>query len=338
MELYCAMDLHANNTLIGLSDENDKRIVNCRMENKLELILRKLEPYRESIVGIAVESTYNWYWLVDGLREAGYKVHLVNTSAVKQYEGLKFSDDSTDAFWLAHLLRLKILPEGYIYPKEERGVRDLLRKRMALVQQHTANVLSVENILTRNTGVQVNSNDIKKLEIEELESLIKDQNILRAITSSLSVMSCLAKEIREIELMVKSQVKLKPEFQKLRTVDGIGNILALTIMLETGDIGRFPEVGNYSSYCRCVGSNKLTNGKKKGKGNTKNGNRYLAWAYIEAANFAVRYNDRAKSFYQRKCSKTTRVVAIKAVAHKLARACFHIMHDHVDFEDKRAFA
>jgi transposase len=109
-------------------------------------------------------------------------------------------------------------------------------------------------------------------------------------------------------------------------------------MLETGDIGRFTTVGDYASYCRCVGSKKISNGKKKGQGNTKNGNKYLAWAYVEAANFAVRYSAKIKSFYQRKKAKTNGIVAIKAVAHKLCRACYYIMKDQVAFDVTKAFA
>jgi transposase len=108
-------------------------------------------------------------------------------------------------------------------------------------------------------------------------------------------------------------------------------------MLETGEIGRFPRVGNFASYCRCVDSHKLSNGKRKGSGNTKNGNKYLAWAFVEAANFAIRYNPRAKRFYQRKKERTNGIVAIKAVAHKLVRACYYILRDQVPFEVEKAF-
>jgi transposase len=141
---------------------------------------------------------------------------------------------------------------------------------------------------------------------------------------------------------VQRRVRLRKSFQGLLTVDGIGKILALTIMLETGDIGRFAGVGNYVSYCRCVRSVRMSNQKKKkkkkkGKGNVKNGNKYLSWAYLEAAVHAIQYNDRVKRFYERKAAKTKRVVALKAIAHKLARACYHIMHDGVAFDVTRAF-
>ena len=127
MSLYAGMDLHSSNTYLGIMDDKFKRVFKKRLKNDLSLILSTLEPYREDLNGIVVESTYNWYWLVDGLMDAGHgKIHLANPCAVKQYEGLKYADDQHDAFWLAHLLVLGILPECYIYPKDDRPVRDLL--------------------------------------------------------------------------------------------------------------------------------------------------------------------------------------------------------------------
>ncbi len=133
MKLYGAIDLHSNNSVLMLIDRQDKVRFQGRLPNEASYILETLRPYRPQLQGLAVESTFNWYWLVDALQEAGYPVSLVNTAAVKQYEGLKFTDDASDARWLAHLLRLGILPQGYIYPKEERAVRDLLRKRAQMV-------------------------------------------------------------------------------------------------------------------------------------------------------------------------------------------------------------
>ena len=337
MKLYGEIDLHSNNSVIGLLDEEDQMIYQRRLRNDLSTILEVLEPHREQIQGLAVESTYNWYWLVDGLMEAGYQVHLVNTAAVKQYEGLKHGDDHTDSRWLAHLLRLGILPEGYIYPKEERAVRDLLRKRGQLVQLRTTNILSIQTLITRNTGGSLNGNKIKKLQPDEVSALLPCEEIALAVNSNLSVMHTLQEQIKILEKAIQKKTKLKSEYAALKTVPGIGIILALTIMLETGPIQRFAKVGNYASYCRCVGSTRLSNGKQKGKGNAKNGNRYLSWAFVEAANFAIRYNDTIKAFYQRKQAKTNKVVAIKSVAHKLARACYFILRDQVEFDLQKAF-
>lgn len=337
MELYCGIDLHSNNSVVVILDEADKVIYQKKLNNELATILQQLSVFSNEITAIAIESTFNWYWLVDGLMEAGYTVKLVNTAAVKTYDGLKHTDDKDDARWLAHLLRLEILPTGYIYPKEERAVRDLLRKRSQLVRQSTTNILSLQNILARNTAQSLSSYHIKKLDDEQADNLFEDPNITLALKSNLNIIRCLQKTINEIEATVLQQTRIRADFKQLLTVSGIGEILGLTIMLESGDMSRFQKVGNFSSYCRCVKSERFSNGKKKGEGNRKNGNKYLAWAFIEAANFAIRYNDKVKSFYQKKKSKTNGIIATKAVANKLARACYHILKDQVPFDVNKAF-
>jgi transposase len=337
MKLYGGIDLHSNNSVVALLDETDRSVYRKRLPNDLETIVGQLSPYRESIEGLVVESTYNWYWLVDGLMEVGYRLHLANTAAIVQYEGLKYSDDDTDACWLAKLLRLGVLPEGYIYPREERAVRDLLRRRRHLVDQRTSNLLSVQNLLSRNLGYRLSSNRIKRLSFEEIERLLPNECLSLAVKSNVAVMGCLQEQIVQLEEAARERIKLKPAFKPLLSVNGIGEILGLTIMLETGDIGRFPKVGNYASYCRCVGSERISNGKLKGRGNRKNGNKYLAWAYVEAANFAVRFSPLIKRYYQRKRARSNGVVAIKTVAHKLARACYYILRDQAAFDARRAF-
>lgn len=338
MKLYGAIDLHSNNNVTVLIDEKDKVVYQKRLANDLPMIVEQLSPYASSMEGIVVESTYNWYWLVDGLMEKDHRVHLANTAAIQQYEGLKYTDDDSDARWLAHLFRLGVLPEGYIYPKEQRPVRDLLRKRSQLVHHKTAHLLSIQNLYSRNTGQSISANWIKQLSSEKVDALFTNSDLALAVKANFTVMRSLETEIAILERIVKERVKLKPAYRHLLTVSGIGQILALTIMLETGDIRRFSKVGNFASYCRCVKSEKLSNGKRKGSGNTKNGNKYLSWAFVEAANFAIRFEPLIARFYQRKKAKTHRVVAIKAVAHKLARACYYIMRDQVPFDVDRAFA
>ena len=155
--------------------------------------------------------------------------------------------------------------------------------------------------------------------------------------TNIEMIRFLTKRIRQIESVVLCEAKLKPEYEKLLTVPGIGIILALTIMLETGDINRFKKVGNYSSYCRCVKSSRQSNEKKKGENNRKNGNRYLSWAYVEAANFIRRYCPEAKKWHQRKAARSKQVVATKALASKICKACYFIIKDQVDFDVKRIF-
>jgi transposase len=226
-----------------------------------------------------------------------------------------------------------------IWSKQHNGKVSVLRKRAHLVRQHTANVLSVPNILVRNTGARLNLTRMRELTKSALAGLLPEPDQVLAVTSSLAVLDCLSQQSKTLERTVHQRLHQTSAYEQLLTVKGIGPILAQTSTLETGDVGRFPAVGNYASYCRCVDSTKLSNGKRKGTGNVKNGTPYLGWAYMEAAQFALRFHPSAQRCYQRKLAKTNNntILARKAVAHKLARACYYVMRDLVPFDALKAF-
>lgn len=337
MTTYAGIDLHSSNCYLGVINRKQQRLFEKRLPNAIDQVRAALKPFRKQLAGVAVESTYNWYWLVDGLQEDGLRVHLANPAAMQQYEGLKHTDDRTDAIWLATMLRLGILPEGYIYPKAKRPTRDLLRRRMLFVQQRTSHLLSLQTMVDRWTGTRLPSNRIRQLSPETAQALFEEPHLALSARCQVQTIGFLTGQIQAIENAILAEAKLHPDFQVLTSVPGIGKILALTIMLEVGDIRRFPSVGDYASYCRCVKSEKFSNGKKKGQGNHKNGNRYLGWAYVEAANFAVRYSPRAQAFYQRKRARTKNVVATKALANKLARATFYLLRDQTTFDEEKLF-
>ena len=238
---------------------------------------------------------------------------------------------------MAHMLRLGILPEGYIYPKNHRPVRDLLRRRLLFVKQKTTHILSLQSMITRNLGSRMSGNAIKKLKVEDAEKLFNDPYLIFTAQQNIKIIEFLKNITKDIEKEVLKVAELAPEFIKLRTFPGIGKILALTIMLEVGDIRRFSKVGAYSSYCRCVKSERISNGKKKGENNKKNGNKYLSWAYVEAANFAIRFSPEAQSFYQRKKARRNGIVAIKALSNKIASASYYVMRDQVDYDVEYLF-
>ena len=337
MALYCGIDLHSRDCWLAMLDKRLEVIWETKVGNDLETILRMLEPHRGELKGVAVESTFNWYWLVDGLMDAGYRVHLVNTWAVKQYEGLKYTDDRHDARWLAHLLALGILPEGYIYPKEERSARDLMRRRSFLVRKRTSFLLAMRGAFECRTGMRVSSNDLKKWKTEDVEAHVEDPMAAFGITCLLEPMHALSAQIKKIEKGALARGRLRPEFVLLETVWGIGKILALTIMYEVGEVARFHKVGNFTSYCRLVNTARLSAGKRKGSGNRKNGNPYLSWAFSEAAHHAVKHHTEAQKYFQRKRAKTNGIIAIRALAHKLARASYHVIRDGVDFDPDKTF-
>ena len=317
-------------------DREGKRVFKRKLVNDSAILLNALEPYKEGMQGIAVESTFNWYWVVDAMMEAGYRVHLANPAAIQKYSGMKHSDDNSDAVWLAEMLRLGILPEGYIYPREERPVRDLLRKRTHLVKLRTSLINSLQNIVVRNTGVKVGADKIKQL-TRDLVSPLLEQDEDLALTGRVSkqTIDFLTRQIKKVEKKVKGKIELMKEYNCLTTIPGVGIILSLTIMLETGPISRFQAAGNYASYCRKVPTRWTSNGKSKGTGNKKNGNKYLAWAFSEASELARRFDPAIRAWFDRKVSRTSRMCAHNALGHKLARAAYYIMRDQVPFDKKR---
>lgn len=339
MEHIAAVDLHSDNGYYGIIEPDGKRIYQKRLPNDLSIVLRELEPYRQTIRCVVIESTFNWYWLGDGLMEQGYRVKLANPAKFEKYNDLKYADDKTDTFFLTDMERLNILPTGHIYPREERGIRDLLRRRMLLVQQKTSHILSFQSLMSRQTGGRISSNEIKGLEAEDVEKLLSGQekHVVFAGQNAIAVIRFLQERIRLLEKTVLASARLRAEYEKLQSIPGIGKILALVIMYETGDIGRFKAPGNYVSYCRCVKSSHLSNGKKKGSGNRKNGNKYLSWAYVEAAQYSRRFCEEAKKYYQRKLAQANSVIATKALAAKLCRAAYFIMRDQVEFEVQKLF-
>lgn len=283
MKLHCGIDLHANNCLIGVLNEQDQVVCQNRLPNDLELILSLLQPWKEALQGCVVESTYNWYWLVDGLLDAGHVVHLANIAAIPQYDGIKYTNDSSNALHLARLLRLGILPEGYIYPREERAVRDLLRRRLLIVRQRTQQILSLQNLIARETGRRFSGNQIKQLKDEQIKVLLSEPQTAYGAGVSPALMQSLDQAASMIEREVSREAAKSANYQLLTSIPGVGAVLGLTIALETGHIERFADAGHYAG----VKSEKLSNGKRKGQGNRKNGNRYLAWAFAEAAHFAT---------------------------------------------------
>jgi len=337
MGLYAGIDLHGKNHVLIIINQMDEWVHKTRLSNNINLTLDVLQRFKNKLKAIAVESTYNWYWLVDGLRKNGYNVKLAHPAAFERYDGIKYTNDYSDAFYLAQLLRKEDLPEGNIMDIKKRQIRDLLRKRVMLVQEKTKHILSLQSLIARNSGKMLPNKKIKKLTKKNITSLFQNDFLIMNANIHINMIDNIRTELKPIEKKIFAKLKITKDFELIQTVDGIGKVLAATIILETGDISRFKQVGNYSSYCRLVKSERRSNGRKKGTNNHKNGNKYLCWAYVEAATFMIRNNEKARKFYQRKKAKTNKIVGKKALANKIARACFYILRDKVEFDDKKLF-
>ena len=227
---YSGIDLHSNNSVVTVTDEEDRVVTEKRLPNDLAKILGLLMPWREELAGVVVESTFNWYWLVDGLQAAGFKVHLANTTAIRKYEGLKHSGDETDARHLAHLLRLGILPTGTILAPAQRAVRDLGRKRMQLVRSRTTHILAVENITARQHGARISSNQVKRLTAETVDQMALPEEVALAIKTNVAVIMTLSAQIDLLEKRLQEKIGERAEYGLLTSVPGIGQVLALSLI------------------------------------------------------------------------------------------------------------
>jgi len=336
-KVVAGVDLHSNNVVIGVMDMDGKRLAHQKVECDLKKVTRFLAPYKKRLEQVAVESTYNWYWLVDGLKAQKYPVVLANPAGMEQYSGIKHADDTNDAFFLAELARLKILPTGHIYDVNLRPVRDLLRRRLTLVHHRTALMLSFKSLYTRTTGLEMALGKLKELEIKEAQDLYEHPANQLIAGMQIKHIEQLTESIEKIEKAVLGCARELPCYAKLTTLPGVGKILGMTITMEVGDIKRFADSGNFASYCRTVEAKRTSNRKKKGENNSKCGNKYLAWAFVEAANFARRFDSQCRQWYDRKAAKTSKVIATKALACKLAKAAWYLMAESTEYNSKRMF-
>src|ERR1041385_4626627 len=247
-KVMAGIDLHSNNAVIGIMDTDGKRLASGKLPCELKEIAKFLAPFKKRLQQVAVESTYNWYCVVDGLQAENSPVVLANPAGMVQYNGIKHADDTNDAFFLAELLRLKILPTGYIYDPHLRPVRDLLRRRLTLVHQRTALMLSFKSLYTRTTGQEMTLSRLKELEIKEAQDLYDHPANQLIAGMQIKHIEQLTESIEKVEKVVLDCARELPFYSKLTTLPGVGKILGMTITMEVGDIKRFAEPANFARH------------------------------------------------------------------------------------------
>ena len=334
---YCGIDLHSNNSVVVISDEEDRIVFSKRLPNDLGQIRAALEPHREELAGRGHREHVQLVLAggrTDGCGLPGASGPPERDQEVRGPEvqrGLRRCGVSGAA------AAPGIVGRGlHLSARGAWGARPGAQAHAAGALPHRADSIDREHPGAADGGAA-----------ERRGGQAADG---RAGRGARLCARCGAggggqprgepnagTTDRSAGEAAQGTGELAARVSLLKTAPGIGETLATTIMLETGTIGRFAKVGNFSSYCRCVDSLRESNGKKKGEGNTKNGNKYLAWAFVEAANFARRYCPQAKRFYERKKRKTNGVLATKALAHKLARACYHMLREQKPFDVSRCF-
>ena len=216
-------------------------------------------------------------------------------------------------------------------------MRDLLRRRLLLVRQRTTLILSFKSLNERTLGQRVPLSRVKTMKAPEAQARFTAPADQLLGGEQITLMSHLSDSISKLEQHILGVIGKTTAYQRLQELPGIGKILGLTIALEVEEITRFKAQGNLASYCRTVDSKRLSNTKKKGENNRKCGNKCLAWAFVEAANFAKRYDDQCRKWFDRKAAKTSTVLATKALACKLAKAAWHVMAEGAPYDAERVF-
>jgi len=341
MQYYCGIDLHSKDSWLCVIDEKDEIQLRKKVPNHLPTILHELDNFSPKPSAV-VESTLNWYWLVDGLQEAGFEVKLAHIFGLHMITGAKVKTDRRDAFSLARLLRLDAIPEAYIYPKQRRPVRDLLRRRNRMVSVRSTAYVSMKQILLQQGMLGYSLADLKRLDEKGIEGLFDHPVIQASMRLELERIRLYNREINTLERIILQSVAEEPLFELLQTIPGVGKILGLTIFYEVGDVERFSGPKPFCSYSRVVpGVAQSSSVTRRGRG-SKQGNPHLKWAFMQAACISVRYEPTVRKFRQthlaRRRSKARKLISMSIVAHKLAIGAYYVLKDRVPFKMELMFA
>jgi transposase len=333
---YAGVDLHARALFLVILDRDGRVVFARNLPAAPEPFLRAVAPFRDGLL-VACECVHCWYWLADTCRDHDIPFVLGHAWAMKAVHGCKSKCDRKDAEAIARLLKGGNFPPAYAYPRERRGLRDLLRARLRLVRQR-AELYGHVHTARRQANLPPVSNDVKYVSKRAaITADIADPLVRRRVETDLALLEPLDTAIRQLEADLEdaAQEHYATELAVLQSTPGIGLVLSLTILLETDTIDRFDTRQQYCSYARLCGAVQTSDNKRTGEGNRKAGNAWLKWAFSEAAVLSAQKDERIGAYLQRLASRLGKAKALSALAHKLGRAFYHMLHTKEVFDVNR---
>ena len=333
---YCGIDLHARSLYVCIIDQDGNTCLHKEISADPDKLLQLLEPYIGNIV-VGVECMHCWYWVSDFCDEIGVDFILGHALYMKAIHGGKAKNDRIDSFKIASLIRGGNFPVAYVYPKKMRATRDLLRRRMKIVR-HGADLKAHVVNTTSQYNLPPNKVNLKNKEArEQLKSTFPERSVQKNIDLDMVILDCYAEQLSKVEWYIQQQAKQhKPNhFHLLKSVWGIGPILALTIIYEIGDIDRFESVQKFASYSRLVKCKAESAGKTYGTQGNKIGNAHLKWAFSEAAVLYLRGNDKAQKYLLKLQKRMSKAKALSTLAHKLGRCVYFMLKNETVFDETR---
>ena len=336
-QAYCGVDLHARSMFLCILDPRGQTLLHEDIPATPGAFLDAVAPFREGLV-VAAECTFSWYWLADTCLEEGIPFVLGHALDMRAIHGTKTKNDRVDSEKIAHLLRAGLLPQAYVYPSEMRAARDLLRRRSYLVRRRSETLTHVQLIRWQYRQAAPPGKLRYPSNRAAVLDRVDDPCVRRTLQVDLDLAEHLDRQIHELETFLAAQAKGHdlPTFYRLRSIPGVGKVLALTLLYEIGDIRRFEKVGPFLSYARLVRPAKESAGKRVGTSNAKQGNAHLKWAFREAAALMTRHEPTVKAWAARKAKAAGKGKAQAILAAKLGRAVYVMLRRGVPF-DPEAF-
>ena len=340
-KFYCGVDLHARSMYLCIRTSDGAIVLHQNFVADAKTFLEAVAPFRDGLV-VGCECMFAWYWLADLCAEHQIPFVLGHALYLKAIHGGKSKNDKLDADKLCALLRGGNFPMAYVYPKGLFETRDLLRRRNGFVRQRALLVAHVQNTNSQYNLPAFGKKLVSPANREELDVAERfvDPSVRLSIETDLALIDQYDERIAELELYLVRHAKIDDAnvFHRLRSIPGVGKILALVLLYEIHDIGRFPSVGAFLSYCRLVRPKHESAGKSKGaaKGAKKIGNGHLRWAFGEAICLWLRESDRAKAWMKRREKKSGKAKAMGILAAKLARATYHLLRKKDTFDETKA--
>jgi transposase len=337
---YCGIDLHARSMYLCILDQAGAILLHQNFAADPNALRQAIAPYRDGLV-IAAECMFAWYWVADLCRDEGIPFVLGHALYMKAIHGGKTKNDKIDAHKIATLLRGGTLAQAYVYPKGMRETRDLLRRRSFLVRQRALLIAHIQNEASQYNLPAFAKKLSYAANREELQVAehFADPSVKLSIQTDLALIDAYDQQLGTLELYLASHAKIDDgnTFHRLRSIPGVGKILALILLYESHDIRRFAGVGQFLSYARLVRGCHESAGKKKGAPGKKIGNAHLKWAFGEAACLLVRHSARAKAWLARKEKKHGKAKALAILAAKLGRTVYHLWRKGEVFDETRVF-
>jgi transposase len=337
-KFYCGIDLHARTMYLCVLNQEGEVLLHRNMKAGPDPLLQALAPYREDVV-VCVECIFTWYWLADLCAREGIPFVLGHALYMKAIHGGKAKNDKIDAHKIAVLLRGGMLPQAYVYPAERRATRDLLRRRMSLMRKRAELLTHVQQTNHQYNLPEIGKKIAYKANRDGVAERFPDPAVQKSIEVDLALITYYDRLLTNLELDLVQTAKAHDAqtFFRLRSIPGVGKILALVLLYEIHDIHRFPRVQDFVSYCRLVKCAKESAGKRYGTSGKKIGNAYLKWAFSEAAVLFLRNNPAGQKYLARLEKKHGKGKALTVLAHKLARAVYYMLKRDTAFDLDKFF-